>query len=267
MTRAAAIVAAALAGPAAAEQVTPAALDALLPADVVILGEVHDNPVHHAHQARAVAALAPRALVFEMLTPRQALRVTPGLRGDAVALGRALEWEDSGWPDFALYHPIFEAAPEAAVFGGALPRDEVRRATDEGAAAVFGGAAPLFGLDLALPGDEAALRAEGQQAAHCDALPPDALPGMVEAQRLRDAAIARAVLAALEEAGPPVAVITGNGHARRDWGVPHALSVARPDLDVLAVGQFESEAGDAAAYDMWLVTDPVERADPCAAFR
>ena len=32
--------------------------------DVVILGEVHDNPAHHAEQAAQVAAIQPRALVF-----------------------------------------------------------------------------------------------------------------------------------------------------------------------------------------------------------
>ena len=34
-----------------------------------VIGEVHDNPHHHRNQARAVAALKPGAIVFEMLTP------------------------------------------------------------------------------------------------------------------------------------------------------------------------------------------------------
>ncbi len=234
---------------------------------MVLLGEVHDNPAHHRNQARAVAALAPRALVFEMLTPGQALRVRPELRGDSEALGAALGWEESGWPDFALYHPIFTAAPDAAVFGGALPRDDVRRAFDEGAAGVLGSSAPLFGLDRPLDPDEAAAREAGQLDAHCDALPSESLPGMVEAQRLRDAALARAVLAALAETGAPVAVITGNGHARRDWGVPRALAAADPGLRILSVGQFEAAQEAQAPYDLWLVSDPVDRPDPCEAFR
>ena len=41
-------------------------------ADVVLLGEIHDNPEHHLRQAEAIASLSPAAVVFEMLTPDQA---------------------------------------------------------------------------------------------------------------------------------------------------------------------------------------------------
>ncbi|MDF0601977.1 ChaN family lipoprotein, partial [Psychromarinibacter sp. C21-152] len=213
-----------------------------------------------------VAAIGATALVFEMLTEEQALRVRPGLLDDAEALERALGWEASGWPDFAMYYPIFAAAEGAAIFGGALPRDEVRRAVSEGAAAVFGGAAGLFGLDGALTETEQADREAGQMVAHCDALPEAMLGGMVEAQRLRDAGLARAVVAALAETGGPVAVITGNGHARLDWGLARALARAAPEVSVISVGQFEEAAPEAPPFDYWLVTEAAERDDPCAGF-
>jgi uncharacterized iron-regulated protein len=89
--------------------------------DVAILGEVHDNPAHHAEQAAQVARLQPASIVFEMLSEAQAERVTPALRGDAEALGAALGWAESGWPDFSMYHPIFTAAPEAAIYGALVP--------------------------------------------------------------------------------------------------------------------------------------------------
>lgn len=235
-------------------------------ASVTILGEVHDNPQHHVNQAAAVAALAPKALVFEMLTEEQALRITPGALADQDRLGALLGWGESGWPDFAMYYPIFKAGEGAAVFGGAVPRDRVRRAVGEGAAAVFGGAAPLFGLDDALDDHVQTEREAGQMAAHCDALPIEMLPGMVEAQRLRDAGLAQAVIAALAETGGPVVVITGNGHARRDWGVPSLLQIARPDLDLLSVAQFESVPEGEVPFDHWLVTEPAPREDPCAVF-
>ncbi|MCX7644545.1 MAG: ChaN family lipoprotein [Rhodobacteraceae bacterium] len=240
----------------------------LPPAEVVVLGEVHDNPAHHANQAAAVAALAPAALVFEMLTPAQAGRVTPALRGDAAALGAALEWEASGWPDFAMYHPIFTAAPGAAVYGAAFGRAEVARAVREGAASVFGAEAARFGLDRALAPEDLAARLAEQAEAHCDALPAEMLPGMVEAQRLRDAGLARAALQALAETGGPVAVIAGNGHARTDRGMPWHLAVAAPEVTILAVGQFEAPPEEPAPpYDLWLVTPPAAREDPCAVFR
>jgi len=253
--------------PAFAEQIEPDALAALR-ADVVILGEVHDNPVHHAHQAQAVAALAPAALVFEMLTPDQAALVTEANRGDAAALGAALGWEASGWPDFSMYHPIFTAAPRARIYGAALPREDVRRAVGEGAAAILGDDAERFGLTTPLPAAEQAEREADQMAAHCNAMPAEMMPGMVEAQRLRDAALARAAVQAMAETGGPVAVIAGSGHARRDWGIPAALAVAAPELSVLSVGQIEAEgaAEPEQPFDLWLVTEPTPREDPCAAF-
>ncbi len=239
-------------------------------ADVVILGEVHDNPAHHEWQAEAVAALQPAALVFEMLLPEQAEAVTPELRMDAEALEAALGWEARGWPDFGMYHPLFTAAPEAQVFGADLPHDTVRAALSDGAAAVFEEVfdvpAADFGLDAPLPAVQQEAREALQDAAHCHALPEAVLPGMVEAQRLRDAAIAHAVIEAHAATGGPVAVITGSGHARTDWGVPAVLAVAAPDLSVHAVGQLESDPDGDAPFDQLRITAPAEREDPCAAF-
>jgi uncharacterized iron-regulated protein len=250
-----------------ASEIGPEALDTLPPADIVILGEVHDNPVHHAHQARAIAALSPAALVFEMILPEQAARITDTLRDDPAALAAVLDWQARGWPDFSMYHPLFTAAPQAAIFGGDVPRDDVRRAVSEGAAAVFGEGAGALGLTTPLPPDEQAAREARQAAAHCDMLPDHLLPGMVEAQRLRDAALAQAALAALAETGGPVAVITGTGHAHLDWGMPANLRAAAPGVRVLSVGQYEIPADGALPHDLWLITDATPRPDPCAAFR
>ena len=236
-------------------------------ADIVILGEIHDNPAHHLFQAKVISALNPRAVVFEMFGPDGAVALEGIDLGDAAAVGDALDWDDSGWPDFAIYAPVFAAMGEGRVFGGAAPRDEVRRAIADGAAVVFGDGAATLGLDRALPEDELADRLNGQMEAHCNALPVDMLGGMVEAQRLRDATLARATLDALEALGGPVVIITGNGHARRDWGVPVYLAAARPDLTVLSIGQFEAAPEGAVPFDHWRVTDPAPREDPCAAFR
>lgn len=252
--------------PGHAAEIGPEALEALR-ADIVVLGEVHDNPAHHVNQARAVAAIAPRALVFEMLTPEQAALATPELRSDPEALEAAFGWEASGWPDFSLYAPIFAAAPEAAIYGAAMRRAEVRRAMSEGAASVFGEGAGAFGLNDALsPADQAALETE-QMESHCNALPQEMLPGMVAAQRLRDAAFARATLRAFDETGGPVVLITGSGHARTDRGVPFVIGMARPDVSVVSVGQLERPADGAQPFDRWLTTDPAPREDPCAGLR
>jgi uncharacterized iron-regulated protein len=235
--------------------------------DVAILGEVHDNPAHHAEQAAQVARLQPAAIVFEMLSEAQAERVTPALRGDAEALGAALGWAESGWPDFSMYHPIFTAAPEAAIYGALVPRDAARAVFDVGPAEAFGPEAARYGLDRPLDPVEQATREAMPMAAHCDALPEDMLPGVVAVQRLRDAVLARAVIRALEETGGPVAVITGNGHARRDWGVPAVLSEVAPDLDVWVLGQTEEDRPLEGGFDTVKSAPAAERPDPCAAFQ
>jgi uncharacterized iron-regulated protein len=203
-----------------ADQISMEALGALPLADVVILGEIHDNPEHHIAQAEVIYALSPPAVVFEMISDSQARQIRTEMLRDAAALERALAWNSSGWPDFEMYFPVFSAAQDALIFGAAAPAEALRSAREDSAAMAFGDSAQLFGLTRALDDREQSEREARQQSAHCNALPTEMLPGMVEAQRLRDAYLARAALAAFYETGGPVVVITGNGHARRDWGVP-----------------------------------------------
>jgi uncharacterized iron-regulated protein len=253
-----------VAGPAAADPAVDAISQA--DADVVILGETHDNPHHHARQAEIVAALNPAALVFEFLTPAQAERHRPGVTEQD--LKAALGWDEaSGLPDFSMYYPIFAAAPEARILGARVPRPRARAAMQRGVVAEFSGDAGRFGLDVPLPAAEQAQRQAMQAEAHCDALPEEMLPQMVAVQRLRDAELARATLAALDSAGPPVVVITGNGHARKDRGVPAMLMRARTGVEIFALGQAEGGAAPAGNFDLVVSSPPVDRDDPCAAFR
>lgn len=258
--------AATLALPAVAAEITPDTLDSLPPAQVVFLGEVHDNPRHHIHQTRATVAIAPKALVFEMLTPEQAAAV-PAPLPDQDTLAALLDWDNSGWPDFAMYYPIFAAAPDAAIYGAALPRDAARAAMQDGPEAHFPGDPARFGLTTPLTPEDQTAREAHQARAHCDALPEQLLPGMVTIQRLRDALLAEAALRAHHDTGGPVVVITGTEHARTDIGAPAKLARAAPDLAQLSIGQFEIPQDTAPPHDLWLITDPHPRPDPCAAFR
>ncbi|WP_324753071.1 ChaN family lipoprotein [Roseovarius sp. Pro17] len=234
--------------------------------DVLVLGEVHDNPAHHAVQAARVAEFAPQALVFEMLTPDQATRVTPELRGDADALAAALDWGGSGWPDFSYYYPIFVAAPQAQVHGAGVPREDTRTVAEQGLGAAFGEGAKIYGLTAPLTETQQSAREALQASAHCDALPPEMLPMMVDIQRLRDATLARATMQALDQTGGPVAVITGNGHARSDWGMPALLARAAPMIEIYTLGQGEDGAVPDGIFDEVIIAPAPERDDPCKAF-
>ncbi len=104
-------------------------------------------------------------------------------------------------------------------------------------------------------------------AAHCDELPSEVLPGMVEAQRFRDAGIADATLwARIMTGGGQVVVITGSGHADKVRGVPAMIALAEPDAAVVALGQFEDGAAPPEDFDAVLLAPAPARGDPCADF-
>ncbi|MRU16614.1 hypothetical protein FDP25_14325 [Roseovarius sp. A21] len=224
-------------------------------AEIVILGEVHDNANAHRGQARALRDLAPTAVVFEMLTAEDAQQATanPGLLPTI--------WQDSDWPDYSLYKPIFDALGTARIIGAAAPRDTIRTAYTEGPAALFGAQAPRYGLDKALPEDQQATRENLQFDAHCKAMPHDMMAGLVAVQRYRDAVFARAALNALDTYGPPVAVIAGNGHARTDWGIPALIAQAAPGVTTHSTGFVE--AATDMPFDTLHIVPQAKRDDPC----
>lgn len=252
------------AGPAAAETVSDVVDQSM--SDVYVLGEIHDNPAHHLVQAAIIDRVAPAAVVFEMLTTAQAETIAASLAQTGEIDPDAIGWAESGWPDFEIYAPVFASAKTATIAGAAVPRDQVMGIMDLGLEGSFAGDAARFGLTDALPSEQLEARLALQAAAHCNAMPEDMLPFMVSVQRLRDAELARVALAMLDGVGGPVVVITGNGHARPDWGVPALLNVARPDLTVFSLGQTEDEADMTGGYDLVLTAPAVDRPDPCLAF-
>lgn len=236
-------------------------------ADIVILGESHDNPDHHALQAQVTQALSPNAIVFEMLEWGHVRALQSVARDDIDAMQSATAWEARGWPDFASYAPIFQAAPDAVLYAGQLNGRTAATLVQNGLHAVLPKPLITAGLAAPLPTTQQHAREDMQFAAHCDALPREMLPMMVDIQRLRDATLTFAALKAFEKHGGPVVVIAGNGHARPDWGVPAMLSAVAPDLLVLAVGQGEDGQMPEGGFSTTSNAPAPKRTDPCAAFK
>ncbi|WP_171239858.1 ChaN family lipoprotein [Ruegeria sp. HKCCA5491] len=237
---------------------------AMRSADVVILGEIHDNPQHHMVQTEALKIVWPSAVVWEMVTEEGAQRLAQKAASNPEELSRILRWAESGWPPLSMYYPVFQAT-DAPVYGAMVPRAAARAAMERGAATALGADAARYGLTIPLSTAEQMAREADQLAAHCDAIPESALPQMVAIQRLRDAVLTRSILRATDETGGPVAVITGNGHARKDWGVPTFLSRLRPGLKVFVLGQSEDGSIE-GEFDAVIDSPSVEREDPCLAF-
>lgn len=89
-------------------------------------------------------------------------------------------------------------------------------------------------------------------------MPMQMLPGMRLAQRARDAAL----LYTVRTSARPVVLIAGNGHVRKDYGVPSMMGNER----FVSIGLVEAPVDTTAMYrqfDYLWITD----AAPCARFR
>jgi uncharacterized iron-regulated protein len=248
-------------------------------ADVVYLGEQHDNPTHHSHQRAVVEALVARgvrpALAFEMLEEDQQAAVDQALAGTLSAgdLDERLRWRTRGWPDMGMYQPLFEIAAREKLPVIALDLDPAvsRRIAREGLGSLN---ARAEGLASRLPADPAREEAIAGviREGHCGLLPDARLPTMVDAWHARNVTMARRLVAALDR-GLTVVVIVGRGH-QAAGGLPAQLAALRPGTRQLVVDMIEAPpdtrpeavVGAAAGAAVWL-TPAVERGDPCASLR
>lgn len=260
---------------------TPQPLDGAILADelarrpVVLLGEVHDNTAQHRTRAEALRMLLERgarpALAFEQFDrerqddiDRARREAPPPNRSPAehvIAQARATR---DGW-DWPQYQPFVELALRYGlpIVAANLSRADAARVAREGAAAVFDpaelGELALERFDPLLPQHQRI-----QQAGHCDMLPVAVLPGLARAQIARDAVLARSLRPYLARG---VILLTGNGHARRDIGVPRHLPQADQPR-AWSIGLLEEGTEErVSAFDVALVGPRQERPDPCEPLR
>lgn len=262
-------------------------------ASIVLLGEWHDAPAHHGLRGRWVAALgraSPRRRVIlaaEHLTrpsvvdwssiPRSACEAVPesGHRADAPDLlsplrAAGFDARAWGWP---LHQSLFSAAAcsQLPTVGANLPAQLARRIAREGAAALPSDIAAAIAASP-LPASAEQTLLDDLRDGHCGRIEGPRLQRMLLAQRARDAAMALSVLQALEtalrrpEAMPLVLLVAGNGHVRRDLGVPTLLTALRPDAHALAIGFGETSQAPSGRFDVVVRTPDHPRPDPCAAF-
>jgi uncharacterized iron-regulated protein len=241
-------------------------LQALRAADVVLLGELHDNPRHHVLRGELLAALGatpadggpPPSVVAEHLDRGRRVNFGNDVLGSLQGAG----FDAKAW-DWPLHEPLFAHIARAGLplTGGNASLDTVRRVAREGLAAAPAELRPL--LDAApLPPAAQATLDQALVDGHCGRLPASRLPGMRAAQRVRDAAM----WLALREAGTrPAVLLAGNGHVRLDHGVPQIAAALQPQTRIVSVGfgEFGTPAEPAAHHYIWTTARAV-REDPCA---
>lgn len=169
------------------------------------------------------------------------------------------------------YKPFVELALEYDVplIAANLSNADTARVVREGYAAVFdAGTIQSLKLADAIPAALQTLQEREIDVGHCNALPAKTLPAMARGQFARDAVMASIVSG---HAARGVVLIAGNGHVRRDIGVPYWLQRLSPALGsrTWAVGYVE-DGGAAAreqAFDIVVRTVAAARTDPCIEFR
>ncbi len=245
---------------------------------IVLLGEVHDNAAHHQQRLdvlrRAFDAGWRPAIAMEQFDrerqadierarrekPRDAQHVI-NLAGLARAGARG-DWQ---W-DF--YRPFVELALafDVPLIAANLSTASAGQIVRGGYAAVFDAQTQqALGLTTSVPADLQAAQEQAMDAGHCGALPPHMVPAMARGQLARDAVMASIVSL---HATNGIVLLAGNGHVRRDTGMPRWLS--RPHLArTLAVGYLEADTASAVGqrYDAVVRTERVGRLDPCIAFK
>lgn len=267
-------------------------------ADLIVLGEVHDNPAHHALRGAVLERLAKEreaagrpkpAVVMEHLRTDQqsALDRFTELQRDAEGKGTAdallgfLDWDATGWPPQSMFQPLFRDILSArlAIVPGDAPRDDIRNVARQGIAALDDAMRQRLKLVEPLPKPLADTLAAELKESHCGLMPEAALAPMAIAQRYRDAHLADALVKAADKAGA-AALLTGNGHVRADRGVPYYLRKMAANRTLLTVMLVEVEDGktDASTYvqrgpdgspvsDLVVLTTRAEREDPCESLR
>lgn len=191
-------------------------LDELAAASLLLLGEKHDNPDHHALQLWLLQALEKRrvqgALVMEMLTLDQQETVTQvqakvGQGARPADLPLALNWH-KGW-DWSQYSALVThvLAQPYPLLAGNLNRDALM--------AIYRQPPKLLGVE-STRADVTARLSEHIREAHCNKLPDAQLPAMLAVQQQRDRSMAKVLL----DAPKPAVLIAGAYHVRYDLGVP-----------------------------------------------
>ena len=250
----------------------------------VLLGEIHDNLEHHRLQNDVLKALLAKGarptLAMEQLDSEQQAAIdqaaaAPGATGETIADAGRFDRKAWGWIG---YGPLISTAVQAGLPIAALnlSRGEARQVASGGFNTLGAGRAGKLALEATWNAErDASLRREIADA-HCGQLPDSVLPGMVMAQRARDAVMADVLLG---QTTSSVVAILGRGHARNDVGVPRYLAERAPAAKVVSIGLVEVDPRRYNALDylttntegrhfdyVWF-TPRAERDDPCAGFK
>lgn len=231
----------------------------ILDSDYLLLGEQHDNPVHHQHQSWAIKQLANNSkqasVAFEMIDKEQGVRLAKQKVTSAEQLINELNVSKTGWDYEHRYKTLF-----AEVIAAGYSIDSANLNRKQLMDIVMQGEGKLPEVYQRLL-DATPLSAEQLKDAqteisqsHCGMLDDKTSSKMVLGQRLRDAIMADSLINSQQ---PVKVLIAGAGHVRNDRAVPLYLNSNLQDqvkdTSILSIGMIEVDADE---------TDPAAYAEP-----
>lgn len=256
-------------------------LPRLLESKYLLLGETHDNIVHHEHQANMVAALAnskaDASIHFEMIDDNQYIHFGLERIKSLPELMDKLKASESGWRYEQMYRVVFEQVLQAQFqyLPANLSREEIREIMKHGEEQA---SEYIRNLLSEVPLSSEQVRELEQEVIedHCNALPATMASPMILAQRVRDARMSQGLLQSDKNQR---VLIAGSGHVRNDRGVPMYLKLKDPQAKIVAIGFFEVTAdkysideytarwgGGMIPFDFAWFTPRFDRKDPCEDF-
>lgn len=249
-------------------------------ADVLLIGETHDNPEHHEFQqkllrARLAAGGRP-ALMMEQLDAESQQELDRVLadaeRGEALpALNGLIKFTDWGF-----YSPFLAIAYDnkLPVIAANIPSRRLQMAIWRGYDSYDADEIKRLAVQEVWSDERQEFLAANMGGAHCGKLRDELRIGLTRSQRLRDAYMTDSAVASI---GRGVVGIVGSSHARYDIGLPLYFTARAPQARILSIGMMEVRPaaltperyeGDSATgeapYDVLWFAPRVERSDPCA---
>jgi uncharacterized iron-regulated protein len=236
--------------------------DAVRSKPIVLLGEVHDNATQHAMRLLAFENLLlegkrPALLMEQFDRENQAAidiarQQTSNDLSSIIAAGSA---NNRGW-NWAYYKPFLALAIkyELPIIAANVSNADSKKAIREGLNALNISAIPNSQLT-----DQ---QAQEIFSGHCQMMPMTAAKAMVNAQVAKDIVMAQF---ATQHHARGAVLLAGNGHVRKDIGIPVWLSQSVRENSI-SIGLLEN-ASDNNLFDVMIVTVEQTRDDPCLEFK
>lgn len=225
-------------------------------AQVVLVGEQHDQATHHALQARVVSSLGDEpnlAIGLEMVPWSLQAPLERYAKGeiDADGLAGALSWQETWGYDFELYRPIFAAGKAKGARFVALnaPKEVVRAVAKGGVDSLPEGERGEV-PELDLTDDK---HKQGIFEIFRNHHPPTGHGGMEKAferfylvQVLWDESMADRAARALDDGAQKVVVLAGNGHVAGYRGIPNRIARRKPAARIFTLVPITLDEGEDA---------------------